>query len=104
MSCESPWPSAITLNQNAGTLDLVWDGTFAALAHRSLRAACKCSHCESARRIGGELTVADGLHLARIEVLGSTGLQFFFSDGHERGIYPWSYLHELAFGKPERIS
>jgi DUF971 family protein len=25
------------------------------------------------------------------------GVQLVFDDGHERGIYPWSYLRELAW-------
>jgi DUF971 family protein len=33
--------------------------------------------------------------------VGSVGLQLFFSDGHERGIYPWPYLYALAYGGAE---
>ncbi len=105
MSCEEPWPSDITLNQRERTLELVWDGAAAALGHSQLRAACRCSHCESGRRINGAApTLAHEVRLTRIEMLGSTGLQLFFSDGHERGIYPWAYLHQLAFDTTERIS
>lgn len=97
MSCE--WPSDMALNKSARTLDLVWGGVPATLAHAALRAACRCSHCESCRRkTGAAPAVADGLELSRIEVLGSSGLQLCFSDGHDRGIYPWAYLYQLAFG------
>lgn len=100
MSCE-PWPSALTLNAARGTLELVWDGAPAALAHAALRAACRCSHCESARRAcAGPPPPAPGVALDRIEVLGAGGLQLFFSDGHNRGIYPWAYLYELAYERP----
>lgn len=99
MSCE-PWPSALTLDRARRTLDLVWDGAPAALGHAALRASCRCSHCESGRRHGDAPAAAPGLVLERIEVLGSSGLQLFFSDGHDRGIYPWPYLYELAYERP----
>ena len=100
MSCE-PWPSSLTINSTSRTLEMVWDGAAATLAHRALRAQCRCSGCESARRASGEPTpVLPDVALARIEVLGSTGVQLFFTDGHERGIYPWPYLYQLAFERP----
>ncbi|SFU74649.1 gamma-butyrobetaine hydroxylase-like domain-containing protein [Pseudoduganella namucuonensis] len=100
MSCE-PWPSALAINHASRTLELVWDGAPAALAHAALRASCRCAHCESARRAGGPaLPMAPDLALARIEVLGASGLQLFFSDGHHRGIYPWPYLYQLAYERP----
>jgi DUF971 family protein len=100
MSCE-PWPTAITLDQASRTMELVWDGEPAALTHAALRAACRCSHCESVRRACGAVPpLAPGLELERVEVLGATGLQLFFSDGHDRGIYPWPYLYELAYERP----
>ena len=105
MSCEggaqahAAWPSAVTLNQRAGTLDLVWDGEPASLAQVALRAACRCSECESARRgLRPAAAVAPDVALTAAEPIGSVGLQLFFSDGHERGIYPWPYLHALAYG------
>ena len=97
MSCE-PWPSSLTVNSASRTLDMVWDGAAATLAHRALRAQCRCSICESTRRASGQPTpTAPDVALSRIEVLGATGVQLFFSDGHSRGIYPWPYLYELAF-------
>ncbi|RUW64645.1 gamma-butyrobetaine hydroxylase-like domain-containing protein, partial [Mesorhizobium sp. M4B.F.Ca.ET.049.02.1.2] len=28
--------------------------------------------------------------------IGSYAIRLVFSDGHDRGIYPWSYLREIA--------
>ena len=101
MSCE-PWPTALTIDSASRTLELVWDGAPAALAHAALRAACRCSHCECVRRAcGGDPPQAPGVALDRVEVLGASGLQLFFSDGHHRGIYPWPYLYELAYERPQ---
>ena len=30
------------------------------------------------------------------EPVGLYGINFFFSDGHDTGIYSWEYLHELG--------
>ena len=97
MSCEG-WPSAVTLYARAGELELVWDALPAVLTGQRLRAACRCSGCESARRRGCPPEPDAGVRLTHIEILGSGGLQCMFSDGHERGIYPWPYLHALAYG------
>lgn len=34
--------------------------------------------------------------LERAEAFGVAGLQLFFSDGHDRGVFPWHYLWELG--------
>jgi DUF971 family protein len=95
----SAWPSEIRLNMQAHTLELVWDGRQAVLSHRVLRRSCRCSICENTRRALDEvLPVADDVTLLKIEPLGSAALQLFFSDGHERGIYPWTYLKQMVFG------
>lgn len=95
----SDWPSAITLNQGTHTLELVWDGRPATLSHRVLRRSCRCSACESVRRKSNQVLDVDSeVTLLRIEPVGATALQLFFSDGHDRGIYPWTYLKQIVFG------
>jgi DUF971 family protein len=99
MSCDSVWPEEIALNRRAGALELVWDGRQAMLSYRALRRSCRCSVCEQTRRSTDSiLPVAPDVTLLRIEPLGAMALQLIFSDGHERGIYPWTYLKEMAFG------
>jgi DUF971 family protein len=95
---EQEWPSQITINKPGRTLDLVWDAADASVSHQALRAACRCTECESTRRKTGiALPVAPEVEISKVEPVGSVGLQFFFSDGHNRGIYPWPYLHEIAY-------
>jgi len=80
-------------------LELDWDGRSAALSQRVLRRSCRCSECESRRRrLGDVLPVAADVMLEKAEPVGIAGLQLFFSDGHSRGIYPWAYLRQIAFG------
>ena len=93
------WPSGVKLNKGRRTLELVWDGVDITLSHKVLRQSCRCSVCESARRkLGDVIPVAADVVLLEMEVLGSTGMRFYFSDGHDRGIYPWTYLRQMAFG------
>ena len=40
--------------------------------------------------------LADDLALVHAEAAGNYGLRLIFSDGHDRGIYPWSLMRELA--------
>jgi DUF971 family protein len=98
----SEWPSDIKLNKSGRTLELVWDGVIVTLSHKVLRQSCRCSVCESGRRkLRAVIPVASDVALIEIEVLGSTGMRFYFSDGHDRGIYPWTYLRQMAFGATE---
>lgn len=105
MSCndiagaQAGWPSEITLNKSGHTLDLVWDDARASISHKVLRTSCRCSQCESIRRKTNDvIPVASDVSLVKMEPVGSVGLQFFFSDKHDRGIYPWSYLYQIAYG------
>jgi len=40
--------------------------------------------------------------ISAIEPVGNYALQFTFTDGHDSGIYSWSYLHELCI-EQERL-
>ncbi|WP_172329442.1 DUF971 domain-containing protein [Mangrovicoccus sp. HB161399] len=49
----------------------------------------------------GEIAIAPDLKITALEGVGDYGVNVHFSDGHERAIYPFSYLRELSesFGK-----
>lgn len=79
-------------------MELAWNGASATLGHRALRLACRCAECESSRRQGKPSgPVLGDVEVMRIELVGESGLRLFFSDGHDRGIFPWAYLYRLAF-------
>jgi DUF971 family protein len=60
-----------------------------------LRLSCKCAHCTRARFDGRFPERFPGIAITEIGDLGY-GLNISFSDGHNRGIYPKSYLLSLA--------
>jgi DUF971 family protein len=74
------------------------DGTVARLTHAGLRGACPCSECRALRRAGQVVEAAPGVVLEKLEPVGLYALNLTFSDGHRRGIYPFSYLVELDKG------
>ncbi|WP_433996250.1 gamma-butyrobetaine hydroxylase-like domain-containing protein [Bradyrhizobium jicamae] len=70
-------------------------GASITLSAETLRTACKCAHCIRARFDERFPAHFPGLAIVEVADLGY-GLNIAFSDGHNRGIYPKSYLLDLA--------
>jgi DUF971 family protein len=87
-------PSGIVLHMRSQRLELRWpDGTHQSIDAATLRASCPCSACESLRiRTGASCTAAG---LRSIEAVGEYAIRIVFDDGHDRGIFPWTYLRGL---------
>jgi DUF971 family protein len=87
----------MVLHESSGQLEVLWnDGLRVRLASMDLRAACRCAGCESQRRAGRPPVPPAGTRLTELKPIGEFGLQLCFSDGHDRGIYPWAFLHVLS--------
>lgn len=93
----------ISNNRAAGMLELALDGgRTRRYSHASLRARCHCADCKALRRSSGEeLHVDNSIRLTGIVPVGAYGVQLVFSDGHDRGIYPWPLLESLEPPVPE---
>jgi len=90
-------PERIVDHAQAGVLELAWpDGVIKQLSHGYLRSQCKCSVCEAQRRRGVGSVQDDAIRISAIRPVGHYALQLIFSDGHERGIYPWQQLRTLS--------
>lgn len=64
-----------------------------------LRRACPCAGCVhewTGEKILKPESVADDLTFSSIAVVGRYALNFNFSDGHDAGIYTFSYLRRLS--------
>jgi DUF971 family protein len=85
-------PGALEVSRT--TLALHWHDRTLALPAALLRARCRCADCVAAARRGAPPPPAAAL-LDAIPV-GHYAVQLRFSDGHERGIYPWDYLRGLG--------
>jgi DUF971 family protein len=91
------WPTEVALIDSRTTLAITWsDGGASRLGAEILRRASRAAGEIRRQAEGGELALAPGLRVDAVEPVGNYALRLFFSDGHDRGIYPWAYLRELA--------
>jgi DUF971 family protein len=70
-------------------------GSRVVLGAEKLRLSCKCAHCTRARLDDRFPDRFPEIAIVEVADLGY-GLNISFSDGHNRGIYPKSYLASLA--------
>ena len=90
-------PHQITLSRDRRHLRLVWrDGREDALNTQTLRDACRSSDALRARIDGRQADLLPDLTIQKVELVGGYALNLAFSDGEDRGIYPWRFLRELA--------
>lgn len=88
-------PLAMGNSRDKGQLKLNWpDGREQYLDHAQLRRQCPCSQCRAFRLQGLTVQVDPRVRVVGINAQGY-GVQLVFSDGHERGIFPWGYLAGL---------
>ena len=88
-------PLSVGNSQSEQTLRLTWpDGHEQQLNHAELRRQCPCSQCRAFCLKGLTPLVDDRVRLIELNPQGY-GVQLVFSDGHQRGIYPWAYLANL---------
>jgi DUF971 family protein len=88
-------------------LAIKWDDqseTFIRL--EALRRACPCAGCQGERDVLGNLykgptqpLTPASFQLTRVVPVGGYGLQPFWADGHNTGLFPFDYLRALG-GQP----
>jgi len=65
----------------------------------ALRFLCPCANCVSeinGERIIKREDVAADIALVDMQPVGNYAYRILFSDGHDSGIYPLKYLHQLC--------
>lgn len=93
-------PDEVRLDARREALMLTWaDGRRARFPADTLRLSCRCAWCTRARVEGRMPDAFPGIALTGVAMVADYALNLSFSDGHERGIYPFSYLLALA-GEP----
>lgn len=91
-------PVEIRVETASRILDVLWeDGTRGRYAFIFLRQHCRCAECLNAatRRRQKSDAASDDVTITEIRPVGNYAIQLVFSDRHDRGIYPFSYLHKL---------
>jgi DUF971 family protein len=90
-------PESIAVSDDARFLTIALaSGERLTLNAERLRAACRCAHCRRAHYDNTFPDSFDGVAIDRYEPMGHYGINIIFSDGHARGIFPWTYLAALA--------
>ena len=90
-------PTEIKLHKRSATLELIYGDLSATLSAEFLRV-----HSPSAEVKGhgpGQQVLQHGkrdVTFSDLEPQGNYAIKIGFSDGHNSGIYSWSYLRELA--------
>ena len=86
----------LRLNAVAGRLELEWTaGRREAISYPRLRERCMCAQCRRLRQAGAAIA-ADSVTVSAVVPCGHNAVQLVFSDGHDRGIFPFPYLRTLA--------
>ncbi len=75
-------------------LALRWSDREAVISGSILRTHCRCAGCRYLE-ITGNTVACEEIAVLAVTPMGY-GLQLHFSDGHNRGIYPWQYLASFA--------
>jgi DUF971 family protein len=101
-----PWPTELKLSKDRRTLAVAFDdGLRAELPAELLRVLSPSAEVqghspEQRMTVPGKKNVG----IARIEPVGNYAVRIVFDDGHDTGLYVWSYLHDLGVHKEERWS
>lgn len=98
-------PKGITLDRNAHELRVDWgEGHVSGYPLDALREACPCVVCRGGHEKMGpahdpnfiELRPVRSYNVEDLQIIGNYALQCFWDDGHNAGIYTWSYLLRIC--------
>lgn len=104
MENNSVWPTEIRLNPAKDTLSVTFDDgkafTYSAEFLRVLSPSAEVQGHSPDQRVTvpGKIDVL----VKSIEPVGNYAVRIVFDDGHDTGLYSWSYLHELGTSYDER--
>lgn len=100
-------PTSITANRQTRLLTIAWsDGHESIYSFALLRHACPCAECRGGHALMRSdpdpvvFTLPDedspATRLVNLQAVGSYALSPEWEDGHQSGIYTWSYLRLLC--------
>lgn len=98
MNVSAPWPTELRVNAGRDALSVSFDdGEQFQLSAEYLRVESPSAevqgHTPSQRRtVPAKRTVK----IAKLEPVGHYAVRIIFDDGHDSGLYTWSYLAELG--------
>jgi DUF971 family protein len=97
-SIASPWPIELKFSKDARVLSISFDdGSAFELPAEYLRVESPSAEVQG-HGSGQKQTVAGKrlVNVVRIEPVGRYAVRIVFDDGHDTGLFSWTYLHELG--------
>lgn len=90
-------PDELEIRDGGASLRIVWrSGQVSDLSAEVLWNDCPSAQARR-RRLDGRLNaIPPGLTVRSVEPVGRYGVNIIFSDGNDRGVYPWAMLSALA--------
>lgn len=93
-------PENILVRKDRSRLVIEWaDGIRIDLAAPKLRDLCQSAKSKRLALQGLLAPAAKDLSIEDVSAIGRYGINVAFSDGHDRGIYPWVMLREHALAR-----
>ena len=93
-------PENIVVCQDRSRLVIEWaDGVKTELTAPKLRDLCQSAKSKRLALQGLMAPAAKDLSIEDVSAIGRYGINVAFSDGHDRGIYPWVMLREHALAR-----
>ena len=98
-------PQNLTVNRQEEILEIIWaDGHSSIYPLAGLRAVCPCAECRGGHEAMGGPVNRSALHerpdkpwqIANAELVGNYAMSFSWVDGHDAGIYTWTFLRDLC--------
>ena len=95
-------PDAVEVTPDG--LKVRWLNADSIISAGALRAACRCAECRAASIRAGNSADHPNVQLTGAQPVGHYALQLEFSDGHDRGIFPWELIHDLCKTGDRRLT
>jgi DUF971 family protein len=106
MAAADPWPTEIKLDKERRAITVTFDdGASFALPAELLRVLSPSAEVQGhspAERI--TVPGKKAVRILRLEPIGHYAARIVFDDGHDTGLYTWSYLRELGENKEARFN
>ena len=94
-------PTEIRLDASRTQLSVTWDnGATSTYAAALLRERARDAGSVRMALNDWAVPAAPDLTITAVDPIGNYAVRLTFSDGHDRGIFPWPYLAELAALQP----
>lgn len=98
------WPTEIRVSKDKAGLTVSFDdGTQYSYSAEYLRVMSPSAEVQG--HSPDQRVTVDGkkhVHIANVEPVGNYAVRIVFDDGHDTGLYSWSYLHDLGRESEER--